>query len=100
MRKNMAKVIEAFKRGESAVGDSKGTCSTDGTTVYSYRMPIARRLDGGAVQIVAYSSAPTATTRSQVRALQVTFPFAAEVTTLDPNYTFRSLAGDSGYQDR
>lgn len=100
MRKNMSKVIEAFKAGKAATGDSKRTCWTDGTTVYSYRMPIARRTDAGAIQVVAYGSAPTATTRSQVRALQIAFPGAAEVTTLDASYRFRSLAGDSGYQDR
>lgn len=99
-RKNMSKVIEAFKAGKSATGDSKRTCSTDGTTVYSYRMAIARRTDAGAIQIVAYSAAPTATTRSQVQALRVAFPRAAEVETLDPAYRFRSLAGASGYQDR
>jgi hypothetical protein len=100
MRKNMGRVIEAFKRGESATGDSKNTCSTDGTTVYSYRMPVARRLKNGRVQIVAYSASPTRTTTSQIHALMVAFPDAAEVKTLDPSYTFRSLAGDSGYQDR
>jgi len=33
MRKNIAKVIAAFKAGKSIKGDSKGTCSTDGEFV-------------------------------------------------------------------
>jgi len=72
MRANIEKVLHAFGAGSSAVGDSGRTCSTDGTTLYSYRMPIARRV-GGRIYIVPYHMAPSATTRSQVRAAQVYF---------------------------
>lgn len=99
MRKNISKVIEAFKAGREAIGDSKRSCSTDGTTVYSYRMPIARRVSGGAIVIVAYDDAPTPTTRSQVRALQIAFEDAREASAaqLAPGYVFRDLSGETGY---
>ena len=41
MRANIRKVIAAFKEHKAAKGDSKGTCWTDGATIFSYRMPIA-----------------------------------------------------------
>lgn len=73
MRKNIAKVIEAFKAGKAAKGDSKGTCRTDGTEVYSYRMCIARRLESGRVAIVPECDAPSMTTKMQIRALMWEF---------------------------
>jgi len=100
MRKNIAKVIAAFERGVSCIGDSKRTCWTDGDTIYSYRMPIAQRMKTGAIHVVTYDAAPTRTTKSQVHALHVHFDYAKHVDAIDPNYRFRSLAGDSGYQDR
>ncbi len=48
MRKNVRKVIEAFKRGEAAIGDSKRTIWTDGTTIFSYSTAIAIRVPGEA----------------------------------------------------
>ncbi len=72
MRSNIEKVLRAFEAGDSAVGDSKRTCSTDGRTLFSYAMPIARRV-GRTIYIVPYKMAPTATTRSQVRAAMVHF---------------------------
>ena len=96
MSKNVAKVIKCFRNREACRGDSKGTCSTDGNVVWSYRMPIAWRVDrcidhtdceeseavGRAcaaqesVRVIAYNLAPTNTTRSQVRALEYEFPRA------------------------
>ena len=78
MRKNIQKVIEAFTQGTSAKGDSKGTCSTTGETVYSYAMPIARRTSLG-VELAEYDQGPSRTTKSQIRALELTFPKAIRV---------------------
>lgn len=80
MRKNIEKVIEAFKRGIPAKGDSKQTCRTDGEVVYSYALPIARRISGrGISSIVIIWDHPTQTTRSQIDALCRTFPDAIRV---------------------
>lgn len=78
MRKNVEKVIRAFEYGTSAVGDSKKTVWTDGQKVYSYRMLIAYRNDVGTIYVCSYSSAPSNTTRSQVKALWDAFPDAIE----------------------
>lgn len=40
MRKNVNKVVEAFKENKSCFGS---TVWTDGATIYSYGMPIVRR---------------------------------------------------------
>lgn len=75
MRKNVRKVLEAFLKGKKLVGDHKHTISTDGNTIYSYDMPIARRYyDGstiGYAQIINVEQGPTRTTRSQIRSLIV-----------------------------
>jgi hypothetical protein len=76
MRKNIEKVIAAFKAGKSASGDSKKTCSTDGERIYSYAMRIAERHDDGSIWILPYESAPSVTTKSHVRA--VAFGLRAE----------------------
>ena len=74
MRKNAQKVIDAFKRYESAQGDSKRTIWTDGKAVYSYAMKIAEHTDNNeSVWIAHYSSAPSNTTRSHIRAVQRSF---------------------------
>lgn len=70
MRKNAEKVIAAFNDGKPAKGDSKATIRTDGDTVWSYAMPIAGFMPDGTLWILSYDKAPTATTRSQVRALE------------------------------
>lgn len=109
MRRNISKVIEAFKAGKAATGDSKRTCWTDGETVYSYAMPIAKRSANGSIAIINYSDAPTATTRSQVRALETAFSTyapsdigpgtwtkrhsAVSADTLAPSYRFVRRAG-------
>lgn len=99
MRKNMAKVIAAFEQGLAASGDSKRTCYTDGDRVYSYAMLIAERTADG-IRIVEYASAPSATTRSQVRALEVSFPGATRFAARRPHVpppAFRSVHGTSYY---
>ena len=65
MRKNAEKIIGAFL--DKAAAQDK-TLRTDGATVWSYAMPIARWEDGR-VHVLAYRDAPTATTRSHVRAV-------------------------------
>jgi len=68
MRANMQKVIDAFRAGVAATGDRKNTCSTDGTIVYSYKMPIAMR-NRHTVTIVPREDGPSRTTRAQIDAL-------------------------------
>lgn len=76
MRKNMARVIAAFKNQERARGDATGTCSTDGHNVWSYDMLIARRDLKGRVYVVNRKASPLRTTSSQIDALMLTFPDA------------------------
>lgn len=90
MRQNASKVIEAFKVGQAAAGDSKRTISTDGTTILSYAMPIARRVDG-VVQVIDAKKAPSNTTRAQIRACMVAFPEAQVVQTLAVQTTFPAV---------
>lgn len=78
MRKNIKKVIEAFTLSKEGQGDSKATCSTCGEVVYSYAMPIARRTGEG-IELVHYDEGPSRTTKSQIRALELTFPNAIRV---------------------
>lgn len=80
MRKNIAKVIDAFVKAggdgdyhtKLAVtrfkGDSKGTCATDGDSIFSYAEVVARRNEDGTVWIRPYGG--TATTRSHISACQ------------------------------
>lgn len=82
MRQNASKVIEGFKAGVAAVGDSKRTISTDGKTIFSYKMPIACRLPSGVIRVVSLSEAPSVTTKSQIRAIMAAFPDAVPVTLL------------------
>jgi hypothetical protein len=82
VRKNIEKVIAAFKAGKAAKGDAKETCSTDGEAIYSYALQIARREDDGSIWILPIEDALkpsgeiSATTRSHVRA--VSFLLKAE----------------------
>jgi hypothetical protein len=79
MHKTHETIIKAFVRGEPAhdvmqkeVGAYR--ISTDGSILYSYRMPIAKRIARGkqvSFQLVDYAQAPTATTRAHVRACGV-----------------------------
>lgn len=83
MRKNIATVIAAFREGRGAVGDSKRTCWTDGTTIFSYAMPIAARYAGD-VFVVPYDDGPSRTTKSQIRACLASFPRAHVSSALAP----------------
>lgn len=78
MRKNIAKVIKAFKEGRAVKGDSKGTCYTDGRNVWSYNMLIAKRFTDNynedMIVIIDPEYAPSTTTRSQIRALMTECP--------------------------
>ena len=66
MRKNIQNVITAWFRGRS---HSERTCSTDGVTLYSYAMPIAKRIGTDEIQVVQDSAGPSSTTTSQIRAV-------------------------------
>ena len=68
MRKNISEVIKAFQAGQRRSGE---TCSTDGTTLYSYALPIARHTEGGIVIRNRYS---TRTTQSQINACKAALP--------------------------
>lgn len=70
MRKNAQAVISAFLAGKKK---NEKTIHTDGHALYSYAMPIAFR-DGEVVYVVYYADAPTATTRSHVRAISQSVP--------------------------
>lgn len=72
-RKNVEKVIAAFQRGEAVKGDAKGTISTDGTTIFSYALPIFRRNEDGALEMLVSLEGQSATTRSQIRAIEQFF---------------------------
>lgn len=75
MRQNIRKVIVAFRQGKAAKGDSRGTCSTDGGTIYSYSTPIAWSAIGGLVRVTKESFSRT--TNSQIAAIK--FAFAGEI---------------------
>ena len=65
----MQKIIPAFLAGQASAGstatmaDSGVRLSTDGTRLYSYRMPIATRSKAGAIRMVRRETCPTKTTR-------------------------------------
>lgn len=61
-------VIEAFVKGK-AKRDSSNMW-TDGSTLYSYRMPLARRVADSHVEVlVSYDECPTATTKYHHRSM-------------------------------
>lgn len=66
MRKNARKVIEAFNEGKPFNGQ---TIYTDGSVIFSYRMAIAEIRSDGSVWILPYENAPSATTKSHIRAV-------------------------------
>ncbi len=72
MRKNIAKVISAFKAGKTIKGDSKGTCRTDGNSIYSYSMLIAKKFLGNngkpLYMVIAREYGPSITTKMQIDA--------------------------------
>jgi len=69
MRKNILKVIDAYKQRKAAKGDSKASCSTDGERIYSYYTMIAKRKEDGFTHIVD-NSGWSRTTMMQIRALE------------------------------
>lgn len=73
MRKNIGNVIVAWKRGEA---HREATCRTDGVTVWSYEMPIARREPDGRILVLEASKAPSRTTKMQVAAIRRFVPGA------------------------
>lgn len=84
MRKNVIKVLEAFKLGKKAQGDSKRTIWTDGQAIYSYRMLIAKRFSDGnggeRIVIIDRKYAPSATTRNKIDGVRHYYPNAGTVT--------------------
>jgi len=79
MRKNIQKVIQAFKDGKAIQGDSKRTCWTDGRNLYSYNMLLAKRFDNGGTDMIVVideSYAPSRTTKAQIRAIMGDIPNA------------------------
>jgi len=72
MRKNIQKVIQAFKDGKAIQGDSKRTCWTDGRNLYSYNMLLAKRFDNGSkdmIVVISEEYSPSRTTTAQIRAI-------------------------------
>lgn len=78
MRKNVNKVVEAFKLGKAAKGDSKGTIRTDGRNIYSYDMLVAKRFSDnyGKEMYVVISDeySPSITTTKHIRQIQSSLP--------------------------
>lgn len=61
-------VIEAFIQGKRKRDGS--AMWTDGETLYSYAMPLARRFEGSHVEVLTtYEECPSATTRYHYRAM-------------------------------
>lgn len=85
MRKNIQAVLEAFEAGKSR--DEK-TCSTDGTTIFSYMMPIVTRQPSGRIAIVRYEQGPSRTTKSQIAACEQ-FLLPADSRIDDPGVAMR-----------
>jgi hypothetical protein len=69
-RKNIEKVIAAWNRAAEAYGDSKHTCYTDGTSVWSYRTCIAVRTSDNR-KVVLNKTKYSLTTTMQQRAVEV-----------------------------
>ena len=69
MRKNIQLVLQAFTERKAKLGT---TCSTDGTTLYSYNLPIAAYDSEGYVRIL--DSYLTRTTNTHIKACVEWFP--------------------------
>jgi len=69
MRKNIQTVLAAWAHGEPC---KQGTCSTDGRTVFSYALPVARRQTGPnrIDRITVRSTGPSHTTRTHIQAVR------------------------------
>ncbi len=81
MRKNIQKVLEAFARGEALGGQ---TCSTSGQALFSYNLCIGYRKPNGDVVLLEYGKAPSATTRSHIKAAEGHFGKVARVAACAP----------------
>jgi len=72
MRKNIASVIDAWNSEET---HREKTCRTDGTTIWSYELPIATRTPKGNIELLIrdYGKKPngdvSTVTRSQIDAI-------------------------------
>lgn len=72
MRRNVEKVWACFVARRACVGDSTRSISTDGTAIFSYGDPIARRgVDGNVYHLSPSEGKHTRTTMSQLRSLLV-----------------------------
>ncbi len=90
MRKNIAKVIQAFEAGGT---HTEKTCRTDGRSVWSYNMLIAFKGTGSKsdiVYVIDRTEAPSNTTRGQIDAIRNN---VADVVTLSGR-DFGAAAGD------
>lgn len=67
-RKNLKKVFSLWTANLAGNGDSKNTIWTDGTTIFSYAMPLMVRMPSGIV-LCKHGEAPTVTTSTQRNAL-------------------------------
>lgn len=76
MTKDMHKVLDEFTAGRRF---SSGTLSTDGTTIFSYMFPIAKRMPSGVYLIKSY---PSKTTQRAINDLAREFPHAERVNDL------------------
>lgn len=70
-RKNIASVIAAFRTHQA---HREAACRTDGETVWSYEMVIAKRSTFGTVYIASRDLGPSRTTKAQIQALHLAFP--------------------------
>ncbi len=96
MRKNIQSVIAAFRAHQS---HREATCRTDGETVWSYEMVIAKRANLGTVYIAGRHLAPSRTTRAQIDALRLAFPERVMLETEEgfsgvPQWRFKEVAND------
>lgn len=68
MRKNLSEILKAFDAG---VAKSGKTCWTNGSTVYSYQLPIVKRDNEDLIWI--RESYPSITTQTQINACKAYF---------------------------
>jgi hypothetical protein len=74
----MREVIDAFLAGKAKNGE---TCSTNGETIFSYRLPIAARR-GGRLLVLDRKHSPSNTTSGQISACMFALPGAEVVSDL------------------
>lgn len=74
MTKDMERVLTAFN---CAKRETQGTLSTDGTMIYSYMFPIAKRMPNGSIKVIY--SYPSKTTQRAINDLAREYPNATRV---------------------